>query len=474
MIAVHSSMSSRNFTSWNKSTGILIDKVVFGRDCKRMTAPSANRAAHGYVFERFPTFTQTFCYREVGELSRQGLPPAVFSVRQPSDEPPQDYAAEVAENVTYLPEDEALTKLIKQWHSEKKIPRAMRHQLMDWPGQLDKHRVYAAAWIGPRLRQAGIRHVHVHFAGIAARTAYWLKKFYRISYSFTGHANDIFRQEEKLPVQLSDLIREAAFVATVSNFSAAELQRQFPENRSKIHAAYNGIALDQWPLRENPPAESSPPQIISVGRLIEKKGFGDLIEACALLQQRGSKFVCKIVGEGPLENQLQEAIDHHGLQQSVILTGPQPQNQIATWIRQSRVFALPCVVEQDGGMDNLPTVIVEAMASGVPCVSTTLAGVPEMIVDGTSGYLVPPGDTKALAASIEQYLGDPQLAVAHGRQGRDLAESRFALPITARHLKHLLVAYGKIFPPLAALRQDRKLLSTWLGGRLRRLIPAAK
>ncbi len=397
----------------------------------------------------------------------QAMAPAIFSIRRPQDEPPQDYPGGLADRVTYLPEDQTLTQLVKDWHAAKKIPRKMRHLLMDWPGQVDKHRVYAAAWLGPRLRRAGVRHVHVHFAGIAARTAYWLKKFYGISYSFTGHANDIFREDQNLPVKLADLVREARLVATVSEFSAAELRRKFPQHTAQIHVAYNGIELSKWPPKQESGTEA--PHIITVGRLIEKKGFADLIEACGHLHQQNISFQCSIVGEGPLQQQLQAAIDELQLQDHVQLSGPRPQNRIAELMRSSRVFALPCVVERDGGMDNLPTVIMEAMASGLPCVSTKLAGVPEMIADNTSGTLTEPGDTQALAAALASYLTDAGLASAHGKHGRHMAEQQFALPVTTRHLKHLLVASGRVTPPFSAIKTDQKLTKIWFSGWLRRI-----
>ena len=168
------------------------------------------------------------------------------------------------------------------------------------------------------------------------------------------------------------------------------------------------------------PARNAP-RIVAVGRYIEKKGFDDLIAACALLRDRKVDFDCQIVGEGPLEAALQAAIDFASLRENVTLTGPKSLAEVAALLGTARVFALPCVVEADGGMDNLPTVIAEAMAAGLPVVSTTLAGVPEMVAEGKTGLLVPPRSPEKLAAALARMLAEPAVAETFGQAGRQRA-----------------------------------------------------
>ncbi len=424
-------------------------------------ADMSERSALAYVFERFPTFTQTFCFREVRELGRQGMLPTIFSIRTPQDEPPQDYPAEFSRNVLYLPEGDELAELIKRQHSERLIPRAMRKCLQAWESPRDRHRVYEAAWIGPRLKAAGIRHVHVHFAGIAARTAYWLKQFYGISFSFTGHANDIF-VEEDLPVKLGDLMREAAFVVTVSEFSATYLRDKFPFAAKRVHRVYNGIETDLWPGSEL--RSDAPPTIVSVGRYIEKKGFLDLIRACGELKAKIAGLRCRIIGDGPQLAEMEALIAELGLGEVVELTGPKSQTEIQEMIGEATVFALPCKLEKDGGMDNLPTVIMEAMCCGRPVVSTRIAGVPEMLVDGKHGRIHELGDVQALAGSLHEYLTNPALAAEHGRAAMEYARGQFAIEQTTGQLKHLLVRYGRAKLTRKAFAEDRELLRSKLAG----------
>jgi glycosyltransferase involved in cell wall biosynthesis len=418
-----------------------------------------SRAASGqwaYLFERFPSFTQTFCQREVSEIQRQGCAPFLFSIRRPRDEPAQDFPADLAAQVRYLPDEGDLADEFRWLKRCDRLPETLRDEEQRLKGARDKARLQEAGWLGSRMKLLGISHVHAHFAGLAARTAYWLHRHFRIGYSFTAHANDIFSTPDpEITLTLESLVRDARFVVTVSDFAAAKLRERFPESAAKIHRVYNGIALDAFPPAD--PAASKP-RIVAVGRYIIKKGFGDLIAACGQLRDRGVAFDCEIIGEGPLEEELAEAIRAGDLSASVRLTGPLPSSEVARKLAQARVFALPCVTEPDGGMDNLPTVIAEAMAAGLPVVSTRLAGVPEMVADGQTGFLIPPGDSTALAESLARPLTDPALAARIGRAGRDRARTLFGVRTTARQFKRLLLTSAALRPPRAALWRDPALI----------------
>jgi glycosyltransferase involved in cell wall biosynthesis len=280
------------------------------------------------------------------------------------------------------------------------------------------------------LQEKGVRHIHAHFAGMAARTAYWIKEFVGIRYSFTAHANDIFSPRDFV-VSLAKLIGNAAAVVTVSDYAVRSLQERFPESAAKIHRVYNGVDLARFVVTD---FGNAPAQIISIGRLIEKKGFGDLISACALLHSRGRKFQCVIIGEGPLEESLRAQIAAEDLKQCVTLTGPQTQSEITKRLAHATIFALPCTHEAGGGMDNLPTVIMEAMAAGLPVISTPLAGIPEMVEDGANGELVPERDPTALAGAIEKLLDDLECARRLGERGRQIAGEKFSIETSARQL----------------------------------------
>jgi len=386
-----------------------------------------------YLFERFPSFGQTFCYREVAELMRQGTKVHVFSIRRPVDEPPQDWDEQIVERVHYLPEEKVLVPEVDRVLRSKSVSDETRAAVEKWGRQSDFLRLYQAIYVGTRLEETGLRNVHAHFAGMAARTAWWIREFFGIPYSFTAHANDIFAPRDFV-VSLARLIESAAAVVTVSDFAVRLLQARFPESAAKLHRVYNRVDLSRFSPSD---FADSPPAIVSIGRLIEKKGFGDLISACAHLRARSCAFTCSIIGEGPLEESLRAQIVAGGLEKSVELTGPKTQEEIAARLAHAAIFALPCTREADGGMDNLPTVIMEAMAAGLPVISTPLAGIPEMVEPGVNGELVPERDPKALAAAIERLIAHPEQARSLGSRGREIAREKFSIETSARQLQAL-------------------------------------
>jgi len=390
-------------------------------------------AGFAYLFERFPTLTQTFCYREVLEMRRQGCPVPVYSIRRP-DDIPEDCPDSLASEVRYLPEPDALGSEMKTFRMFGKYPWPVVRQIRTWGKRPGKSRLLEAAWLGPRLRAHGIHHVHAHFAGIAARTAWWMKRFYGITFSFTGHANDMFC-ETGTAIPLRDLVREAAFVVAVSDFSRDWICRRVPGFDTKIHRIYNGMDLSGFPAAVPNPGR---PRIVSVGRCIEKKGFDDLIDACAILRKKNLNFECVIIGGGPLEESLRSRIAEHGLQDCVTLAGPRPQEEVRRQLASATLFVLPCVTEPDGGMDTLPTVIVEAMAAGLPVISTRLAAIPEMVENGITGLLVGEKQPGPLAEALAEILRNPDLANRFGRAGKQAAAGRFSSESTVASLRTLL------------------------------------
>jgi len=381
-----------------------------------------------YLFERFPSFTQTFCFREVLELRKQGVHAQVFSIRKPDDEPNQDYPEELTGETRYLPS--GYEEFLAQPSFRRQARRGLKLLRQTWGDESEKRRVYEALWLIPQLRAAGVHHVHVHFAGIAARTAYWLKRLGGITYSFTAHANDIFCDEPH--ERLAMLISESKFVVTVSDFSLEFLRTHFPAHQAKMHRVYNGIHLERFSQSHPNPKL---PLVLTVGRYIEKKGFSDLIAALEPL--RDESFECKIVGQGPLEDQLRSAIVKAGLTDKVELTGPMPESEVSALLARTSIFAIPCVNASDGGKDNLPTVIMEAMAASVPVISTRVAGIPEMVVDSESGYLIPEHSPNRLTEHLNELIGDPERAASMGKCGRLLCESKFATAVTTSQLREL-------------------------------------
>ena len=408
-----------------------------------------------YLYERFPSFVQTFVYREAMEMLRQQMRPWLVSIRRPDDA--GDVAAELGTEVFYLPEADAMRAEIDAQIAENRAASNVRRIVAEWRKKPDSNRVFEAEWLAPRLREKGITHIHAHFGGMAARTAWMLKMLHGFTYSFTGHANDIFCDND-FPVTNEMLVRGAKLVVTETDFARRWMEEKYPFARGRIVRVFNGVATDGFAPRV--PA-SGPSRIVSVGRSVEKKGFADLIEACRILHERGRTFECAIVGGGPLDTILQTRIDRANLGSVVRLLGPRAQGEVRQLLASSHVFALASVPESDGGSDNLPTVIVEAMLAGLPVVSTRVAGIPEMIADGESGFLVSAKDPAGLAAAIEKLLADPLLATRLGARGRESAVAKYAVAKTTGALKHLLVRRCGVRPPVSARDLDPSLVLPW-------------
>ena len=384
-----------------------------------------------YLFERFPKFSQTFCYREIAELFRQGVRPAIFSLRAPDRGPELNWDPGIVPGVHQLPEGDAFARLADE--ASASLPQAARKTLHEWRGKNDSLRLHQAAYIGVRLQKLGVHHLHVHFAGMAARTAFWIKRFVGIEYSLTVHANDIFVPND-FEIGLSQIFSTASAIVAVSDFAANLLRDRFSDTASRVHRIYNGIAFDSF----QPAEPSRPPLILSIGRLISKKGFDVLIDACASLRNSGQEFRCEIIGEGPLSVELQARLDRHRLGKQVLLAGPKPQAEIAVRLSRATLLVLPCRVDVDGAMDNLPTVVMEAMASALPVVSTDVGGVAEMVRDGETGLLVSQNDPVATAEAIARLLGDVELARSFGREGRERAQELFSIQRNVHALRKII------------------------------------
>jgi glycosyltransferase involved in cell wall biosynthesis len=309
-----------------------------------------------------------------------------------------------------------------------------------WGDEGEKRRVYEALWLARECERLGITHVHTHFAGVAARTAFWLRRLAGVRFSVTAHANDYFCDDS--PGRLGGVFAASERVVTVSDFSVRDLRGKFPDCADKFVRVYNGIACAEFPAAD--PANARP-VFVSVGRYIEKKGFPDLIQACASLGS--GDWECHIVGQGPMEAELRERISDARLDGRVFLTGPKRESEVLTLLAGARAFVLPCVVEAGGGMDNLPTVIMEAMAAGLPVIATPLAGVPEMVIDGETGWLVPQRSPERLAEAMREVLANPSECARRGANGRKLCHDRFDLTVTAAALENVFIDHGAFESP---------------------------
>lgn len=403
-----------------------------------MTEPRRPRVA--YVLKMFPRFSETFVLSELLELERQGVDLRVLSLRRPDDGIVHADLGRLRAPVVYLPEPRRRASrrlvgaqagaLARAPHAYARLAaRAVRRRSA---GTL-AHILQAAAAAG-YLRRERVEHLHAHFASTASSVALHAHRLTGIPFSLTAHAKDIYADG----VSQADLARKleaARFAVTVSDFNARHLAAVAPAAR--LVRIYNGLDLVQFAQNGRHP--ESPPLVLGVGRLVEKKGFDDLVRACARLRHEGIDLRCAIVGKGALEGELRRLIAELGVADSVELAGPVPRERLRVLYGRAAVVAAPCVVGGDGNRDGLPTVLIEAMALGVPVVSTGVTGIPELVRDGQTGLLVPQRDPQALAAAIRSTLEDGDAARGRAARARALVEAEFDARRNVAALRRLLV-----------------------------------
>jgi glycosyltransferase involved in cell wall biosynthesis len=279
-----------------------------------------------------------------------------------------------------------------------------------------------------------IDHIHVHFAWVQQIMAVVASNLIGVSNSVTLHAFDLFTQP---PAIVRRQLEAATRLITISDFHREYIASLCPDiARDDVALVHLSLDMDQFHSGDGR-GEKEICQMLAVGRLVAKKGYEYLIEACALLFQRGLRFHCSIVGEGPRAESLESLVVEHGLESKVTFTGALAAADVRDLYQQSDIFALPCVVVGSGDRDGMPTVLIEAMASGVPVVSTPVTGIPELVTDGENGFLVPERDISALADALQTLIEDRELRLSMGLKARERVGKDFDSRVTAPKLANL-------------------------------------
>jgi glycosyltransferase involved in cell wall biosynthesis len=319
-----------------------------------------------------------------------------------------------------------------------------------------------AADLADRLHQAGdVRHLHAHFAH-GTTTVTWLAAMLtRLPFSFTGHAKDIYRESLNPAGLLRRKMRAASFVVTCTGANRDHLLQVEPS--ADVHLVYHGLNADFAGLLPvfsaqaeaaraaaqaeaetvapsepaAPASDGTPLRVVAVGRMVPKKGFDVLVEAVAQLHSRGVELELVIAGEdGPDAAKVRRLVAER-CPDLVLFTGPLSQCELLALYRGADVFALACRVDGDGDRDGIPNVMVEAMAAGLPVVSTAVSGIPELVRDGENGLLVPPEDPGALASALLRLAADVPLRDRLAAAGRETVTERFDGDVLARRMAGL-------------------------------------
>lgn len=393
----------------------------------------------GYILKKFPRLSETFILNEMLALESAGFELEVYSLRSPDDEPRHALLERLKAPVHVVRPAAArsvfryLDTLAKRSDeiSRERLTHLCRRLDPSDPWRFDALNMAVA--VADQVCHNGLQHLHAHFGTIATATAGEVSLLTGVPFSFTMHAKDIYRHGVSFET-LSRRMEQAAFCVTVCEANAEWLHENCePQACRNLKVLYNGVDLSEW--KPNPDRREAG-VFAAVGRLVEKKGFEDYLRACAILRNRKRSFRAYLLGRGELESKLRGLIQRLKLQDCVEMPGGLPQEQVRDLLSRASLLVAPCVVASDGNQDALPTVLLEAMALGTPCVATAVGGICEIIRSEREGWIVPPRSPEALATVMEETLDDPEKARTRGKAARRRVEEIFDLKLNAGRLSN--------------------------------------
>jgi len=390
-------------------------------------AGSDDRLSLAYLISHYPKLTETFIVDEVQAIARDfdvSILPIV-----PGDTTGYDSAAILEDRIVkehYLGRAvlvDALRELLASPRSlllpaGTFLGQAARKPRVALKSLLLVPKIMALTY---RLRALPVQHLHAGFANHPTTVAWMVARLRDLPFSFVAHANDIFKYD----YLLDDKVSDAAAIFAISRFNRDYLLKSYPGAvAERIHVLPTGVDCERHAYRQR----AQPGKVfklLSVGSLLEKKGHAYLIEACALLRRSGHDVRCRIVGDGPLRGELAQLIESLDVAEGVELCGSQERARVSDFLDEADAFVLACVEPRDRGADGIPVALMEAMASGLPVISTRFKAIPELVVDGSSGILCEPGDADGLAAAVTRLIEDDSCRQMLASGGRAWVEQHF-------------------------------------------------
>lgn len=392
-----------------------------------------------YLVSRFPRTSETFIVRELDALSRRdGFDVGVRSLFPSPDTKVHDIARPWVDKLRRPSGADALRGLV--WAVTTRPLALIGVFFAVVAGHLRTPGLMARALLTVLLAAAHARelhagggavHIHAHFATYPALAAWTCKRLVGIPYSFTAHAHDLYVDRSMLDRK----IRDADFVVTISEFNRKLLAQECPEP-TPVEVIHCGIVTARYDFRPRFAATEGPLRALCVASLQEYKGHEVLLRALALGGGAVDRIELDLIGGGVLEAQLRALADELGLGSRVRFLGGRTEDEVRAALESCDVFVLPSVVAHDGQMEGLPVALMESLASGAPTVSTRLSGIPELVIDGVTGFLAEPADPLSLRDALEAALTTPDNGRAE--RGRTLVETQFELDTCVSELATLL------------------------------------
>lgn len=394
-----------------------------------------NDRSMAHFVSRFPVTSETFIMADMMAISHNWPNTTVFSYFDGDCECPSWvdrvhylglWASYAGSQVELLFSNSKLYFNVfgQLFNGHKGNGKALLKMMMAWPKM-----VHAAKLV----KREGLESCHAHWANIPATTAYVVGELLNKPFTMTAHAHDIYKNN----VFLSQVLTKTKLCFTCTEYNRQYLLDKYPYlNPDKIQVVYHGV--DTSLFKPGPPPER-PFKIVSIGRMTWQKGFPILIEALAETAKRGLDIHLDLLAlKGPAEKEMRTLIKKHNLENKITWLAKTKPSMINSVYQSGHAFVLPCQIGPHGERDGIPNVILEALACGIPCISTPISGIPEAVIDNWSGLLVPPSDPGALADAIEHLYRQEQLRRRFGQNGRELMQRKFDRTVCNRKLLELL------------------------------------
>ena len=393
-----------------------------------------------YVVSRFPHVTETFILREVTAVdSRPDMEVELFSLFRPVDPTIHPAARPWMDRVHRSSRRAAVAGLV--WWSLRRPLQLLRTVLLIVLGHCRRPAVLARALVtlpvaaahARRMKELGIEHVHAHFATYPALTAWVCRRLAGIPYSVTPHSHDIYVHQCFLRRKIAD----ARFFVAVSHFNRHFLSRFGGDRATPVHLVRYGIDPAAFPFRPRAIPEYGLVKTLCVASLREYKGHADLFRAVAKPGRNVGRIHLDLVGDGELRRDLERLATQLGIAHRVRFWGSRTEDQVLAHYDAADLFVLASTIAHNGDTEGLPNVLIEALACGIPTISTTVTGIPELIQDGLTGRLAPWGDPDSLHVALDDVLAAPSAARGLSEAGRRLVEAEYNIDMSASRLAEL-------------------------------------
>ncbi|MGV8075249.1 MAG: glycosyltransferase [Syntrophobacteraceae bacterium] len=368
----------------------------------------------GMILKGYPRISESFISTEILLLESLGIPIDIYSLRQPRENFSHKHVERIKAPVSYMPEyvlpnwrrlfkSNLLLWRQQRGHYQRCLAGAISRAFKRKKGATLRHFLQAGHLAATCLANSSVAHLHAHFCHTPTSVALFASELTGIPFSFTAHAKDIYTTE---PEQLVRKMQEARFVVTCTRYNASYLNNLARDAACPppVHTIYHGIDLDFFSFEPSISLPQPPYKVLSIGRLVPKKGYDDLLKALKLLDQEGLDFEFVHIGSGEMERQIVEMATELGLGRRVRMLGALSHEEVLSHYRDAHCFALACKVAPDGDRDGIPNVLVEAMAVGLPVIATNVSAIPELVENGLTGALVEPANPAAMAEAVHRVL----------------------------------------------------------------------